>query len=112
MDLQDVKTGLVVQSSDTLRYKKNVNRKKVYICFKSLSAYLFIGRGKLDLPVDSAWPEKSRVKDVNTVGGHDDLKEKVNFSLLKTRRLIFTSEDFYFYTGYTLSRSTDKETLF
>lgn len=96
MDLQDVKTGLVVQSSDKLRYKRNVTRKRVYVCFNSLSAYLFIWRGKLDLPVDSAWPEKSRVKDVNTVGGHDDLKWKVNFSLPKTARLIFTSEYYAF----------------
>ena len=40
------------------------------------SAYLLIGRGELNLPVDPAGPEQSRVQDVDTVGGHDDLRER------------------------------------
>ena len=35
-----------------------------------------VGRGELDLPVDAARPQQSRVQDVDPVGGHDDLEEK------------------------------------
>lgn len=44
-------------------------------CEVLIIKYLFVRRGELYLPVDPAWPEQSRVQDVDTVGGHDDLQK-------------------------------------
>ena len=40
---------------------------------QNVQSGLLIWWRKLNLAIDSAWPEKGRVKDVDSVGGHDDL---------------------------------------
>ena len=72
VDLQDVQTGLLMSNQETLRDVINSHQ----VCGCAVSKYLFIWRGELNLPVNPARPEQSRVQDVNTVCGHNDLGRK------------------------------------
>jgi len=40
--------------------------------------YLLVGRGELDLPVNAARAQQSRVQDVDAVRGHDHLHRENN----------------------------------
>lgn len=62
----------------------NVFQNQVETKYVTIPAYLFIGRGKFNLPVNAAWSKKCRVQNVNTVCCHNNLRGKKNiFSKLR-----------------------------